>query len=475
LDVLLDAGNPIKTLASSIDSADPRERAGAAVDGDLHTGWVAKAGDRSPTVALKFTSRHTVDGVTVLPIQGAPTSAPTNVLVHAGGAVFRGSLDDGGVLPFPHPVRTDAVTVTVLSSTLRVSTDSVTGTARQLPVGIGEIRLRGPGAPVGQAAARVSVGCDQVSPVALDGARVPMRVQASAVDVLAGRTVRAEPCGPAAINLGNGAHDVRLAASALLAPDSLTFTRSGEAAAEEVLGSAGTLDMRTWSATDRSVRVTATQAALFIVRENANAGWRATLGGTTLAPITVDGWEQGWLVPAGANGVIHLQFRPQRSVDIGLVAGGLAVGVLICGALISGRGRRSTSGALSDATAPGVVIVAAAVLALGAIGGWAGAIVGIVALVVSRQIRKHMRVPAGLAGAALLAAGLASASSAGSAHPVAESRGAQLACLIALALLIVARPYRTPPRAAEAAQQRAFDEVPRDGGDGGGGEGGKDE
>src|SRR5206468_1414735 len=44
LDALLDREQAVKVSASSVDTADPRERAAAAVDHDPRTSWVAGAG-----------------------------------------------------------------------------------------------------------------------------------------------------------------------------------------------------------------------------------------------------------------------------------------------------------------------------------------------------------------------------------------------------------------------------------------------
>ena len=41
LNAFLDQGDPLRASASSVNSMDPRQRPGAAVDGDLRTGWTA--------------------------------------------------------------------------------------------------------------------------------------------------------------------------------------------------------------------------------------------------------------------------------------------------------------------------------------------------------------------------------------------------------------------------------------------------
>ena len=62
-----------------------------------------------------------------------------------------------------------------------------------------------------------------------------------------------------------------------------------------------------------------------IVPESLNTGWVAhTTAGTQLTPVAVNGWQQGWVVPAGTSGTITLTFAPNSLYRAGL-AGGLAL------------------------------------------------------------------------------------------------------------------------------------------------------
>ena len=42
----------------------------------------------------------------------------------------------------------------------------------------------------------------------------------------------------------------------------------------------------------------------------ANPGWTATLNGHRLTPVTLDGWQQAFVVPAGAGGRVAMTFTP---------------------------------------------------------------------------------------------------------------------------------------------------------------------
>ena len=61
-------------------------------------------------------------------------------------------------------------------------------------------------------------------------------------------------------------------------------------------------------------------AGVLELAEASAHGWRATLGGRTLAPTVVDGWAQGFRVPAG-GGALRVGYRdPARSWWLALEA-----------------------------------------------------------------------------------------------------------------------------------------------------------
>ena len=66
------------------------------------------------------------------------------------------------------------------------------------------------------------------------------------------------------------------------------------------------------------------EEAVLAIPENANAGWVATVDGHPLARTRVDGWQQAWIVPAGAGGVVVLACTPDHSDRLGLLIGRLA-------------------------------------------------------------------------------------------------------------------------------------------------------
>ena len=76
------------------------------------------------------------------------------------------------------------------------------------------------------------------------------------------------------------------------------------------------------------------------VHENYDTGWAATLNGRTLTPVRLDGWQQGFVLPAGAGGAVTLTFRPAASYHLFLALSLLAIAVLLAITVWSFTGRR---------------------------------------------------------------------------------------------------------------------------------------
>lgn len=70
---------------------------------------------------------------------------------------------------------------------------------------------------------------------------------------------------------------------------------------------------------------------LIVLSERRESGWRASAEGAELLPVTVDGWAQGWALPAGAGGEIRIE----RSAWWVLPAQLLLIAVLAVTALIA--------------------------------------------------------------------------------------------------------------------------------------------
>ena len=81
-------------------------------------------------------------------------------------------------------------------------------------------------------------------------------------------------------------------------------------------------------------------AAILRTTRNYNAGWVAELDGEELPVQRVDGWAQGWRVPAGEGGELVIRYAPETSYVVVLFTGlAVALGILVLALVLLFRTR----------------------------------------------------------------------------------------------------------------------------------------
>ena len=159
-------------------------------------------------------------------------------------------------------------------------------------------------------------------------------------DLISGAPMRMEGCakGAAGADVSAGAQTVRVKNVGGFEVRDLILTPAFPTVTEPVEGSA---TVRAWGGVDRDVAVDVDEDALLAVTQSTNPGWVATVDGNRLAPVEIDGWMQGWRLPAGTTGVVRLHFAPQTPYLVGLFGGLLlAAGVVLLAAVTLLRRRR---------------------------------------------------------------------------------------------------------------------------------------
>jgi arabinofuranan 3-O-arabinosyltransferase len=103
-----------------------------------------------------------------------------------------------------------------------------------------------------------------------------------------------------------------------------------------------------WGNDDRALTAAAGPATIVNVHENYNPGWVATVGGHQLRGVRLDGWQQGWVLPAAdAPQQVTLKFVPDSSFRAGLVAGAAIALALLAWVVLTIRRRRNGDGVRS--------------------------------------------------------------------------------------------------------------------------------
>jgi arabinofuranan 3-O-arabinosyltransferase len=423
VDTLLDSGQAVRATASSVASTDPRSRAGAAVDGNPATTWSAAPGDPHPTLKLTLASTREVSGLTIHTAASAPVAFPQRVTVQAGRFRWQGAVPDDGVITFNKPIRTRAFSITVDQASLRESESTLTGRTRLLPVGISSLEVIGAPASTVRPVAAVTLGCLDGLTLTVDDQVIPLQLRTSSADVLAGLPGLATPCTDTGtpLQLRAGTHTLRLTGPSGVLPRSLTLTgaSAGASSGANVAVAApdlarstpasGPLAVTRWDPTQRRAAVTTTAASLLVVHENFNAGWSAQINGIQLKAIQVDGWQQGFVLPAGLHGTVALSYGPQRAFDYGLLIGLAAVLALL--ALALAPARRSATGVVAAGRLPWTLQVALLALLGLQTGGAAGVLTVAVIIGAVRGLWPDGRqLPVWIPAATFLGAGIGIAS-----------------------------------------------------------------
>ncbi len=437
--------------ARIVATADSTARLGAGLgarnltDGDLTTAWIA--GDR-PTIHLRWEGKQPVGELVLAPAGGLSTRASEVHISSPDGAAIAG-VDENGWVRFP-PITTDRLDITVTDTAPLTLHNPVADEDLRLPVGLTEAYIpsldqyRTP-QPDGTRA--FSLPCGKGPDVALDGELYQSSVKGTVRDLVERRGVAVTLCqegrGDTEVQLAAGEHRLEGGDAGPLALTDVTLTRG---TVPEEVAAGRELRIRDWLGDRREVTVGSGAASYLTTYENVNDGWRATLNGKELTPVRLDGWQQGWRIPAGAGGSVKLSYEPATTYDAGLIGSGVGIAVLL-GLAVWRRRAPNPDAPQPVPPPPGLWLGTVALTLVGAvIAGWFALLVPALALLAAR--RHTLLVP--IAFAALAAAGIVAAFGAG--EPVGAGGGAfgHLAQLLALTGLfagLVSMRERPPAQA----------------------------
>ncbi|NBE54985.1 DUF3367 domain-containing protein [Streptomyces boluensis] len=440
-------------------SADSTAQMGADIsprnltDGDLTTAWIAGGSGDSAVIHLRWPDKKPVDEI-VLAAAGGLSTRPTKVEISSPDGATVAGVDENGQARFD-AITTDRLDITVTETAPLTLFNPVADEKLQLPVGLTEVyvpalekyRTEQPDKD-----RTFSLACGEGPVLSVDGTFHATSAKGTVRDLTERRPVEVTLCAgderDGSVDLETGTHRVEAGDAGPLAITDVTLD---SARAAEPSGAARQLKVREWSGDRRSLAVGSGEASYLTTYENVNDGWKATLNGTELTSVRLDGWQQGWLVPKGAAGTVELEFEPAGTYRAGLVGGG--VGVLLLLGLVLVR-RRAENPDGPDVTgepraappAPGLLLGTVALTVVGfLIAGPFALLVPVLALLA--RWRHELLVPIGFL--AMAGAGVTAALGAGSA--VAADRGAfsptaQVLALIALfaALVTVRERDRSP-------------------------------
>ncbi|MGA3538539.1 alpha-(1-_3)-arabinofuranosyltransferase family protein [Micromonosporaceae bacterium DT194] len=399
-------------VASSEAVPDPAARAGVVVDGDPETTWYAASDDAHPWLQLAWPTEQTIRGLRLALSDDAAAARPLAVTVLSDQGSRSGILDEGGSIVFEDLMRATAITVLITETQGALSHDPYVNLPEPLTVGVSEVAVlpEGKVRPADQHQ-RVQLPCGTGPTVNVDGQTRTTALVASRRELLELREVEVALCGADAarpVPATSGEVRVVAVASTVSEPTRLALIPRGnsdgtvaDAAAERPV------EVRQWQNARRLLTLQPSTAdQIVVLRENVNEGWEAIADGVTLTPLTIDGWQQGWLVPAGVT-ELELRFAPNNAYVTALAGGAVLLGGTGLLAMVPGRAkagamavsvparrRRPVAAAVIGAialltvgglTAAGVALLAAAVFVVFA------AVAPILAEEDRRQLRQGLR------------------------------------------------------------------------------------
>jgi arabinofuranan 3-O-arabinosyltransferase len=431
----------------------------AATDGDPATAWTAPQRvvqhKSPPTLTVTLPRPTEVAGLRLVPSRSALPAHPTVVAVNLGdGPQVRELKKGDGISSGPQtlslkPRVTDTVSISLLDWEDVIDRNAL-GFDQLKPPGLAEVAVLGadgnPIAPADAARNRVreiTVGCDgdlQGPVIAVAGRFVHTSIHTTVGALLDGGPIPALPCDRDPIALPVGEQELLISPGTQFVVDGAQL--STPAAAELPGASAVRAQTGAWGPSRREVQAPASATSrVLVIPESINPGWVArTSAGERLTPVAVNGWQQGWLVPAGSPGTITLTFASNS-----LYRAGLAVGLALLPLLAALALWRTRRGRTDDAPArpwtSGAWAAVAVLAAGGVIAGAVGVLVVGAALALRYGLRHRQRWRDDVT-VALSASGLILAGAALSRHPwrsvggyAGHSANVQLLALISLAVL----------------------------------------
>ncbi|WP_194289003.1 MULTISPECIES: alpha-(1-_3)-arabinofuranosyltransferase domain-containing protein [unclassified Nocardioides] len=330
----------VQVAASSFLGSDPAVSPRMVHDGEPTTSWISDPRDPRPELRLDLGRERRVDTLDI--------SSSGELVTRPRRAVLVGDDGERRTVDLGSSIRVARGFAPMRTSTLRIIFERAEGAVR--PIGISELSLGDVPVTVPMDGSTVTgAACGFGPTLVVDGESYPTRVRGAMGAVYGNGLLAVEPCGKRQrIRLDAGTHRVELRSSAQFQPIQMRLEAVEETAEPRA---SRKVEMLSAERTEMAMRVSDGEEAILSLPQSTNIGWVARAGDRVLDPIEVDGWAQGWIVPADVSGDITVTFDPQDSYFRNLVLGlGVAAAVLLAGmvALVQVLRRRREPGAAPE-------------------------------------------------------------------------------------------------------------------------------
>ena len=333
LDALLDSvvhppgPGVLQVSVASTAGAQPAGFPASLISGSASTPWTADTA--SPVIHLRWPGQRRIASMIVRPAAGLP-STPLTVKITSPDGTRQAPIGPGGLVQFSAPLTTNRMDVSfprVRQATIITST----GQLETLPVRLSQLSvpaLAGLRPVTPPASAGIFLACGQGPDLTVDGHLYQTSVSGTIGELTQYLPLQVRLCAPdGALSLGAGRRTLTAATPGTFAVTDLSLT--GLNAAPVSSGGSRAVTVRSWQPDQRVVAIGSGAASYLEVHENYDRGWAATLNGRPLTPVRLDGWQQAFVVPAGAGGTVTMSFRPAGTYHVVLIVSILAAALLL--------------------------------------------------------------------------------------------------------------------------------------------------
>ena len=341
LDALLSSVTPppgpgvLQVGVASTPGALPAGFPASLISGSAGMPWTADTA--SPVIHLSWHGQRRISSLIVRPAAGLP-STPLTVKITSPDGTRQASIGPGGLVTFA-PLTTDRMDVS-FPRARQATIITSTGQLQTLPVRLSQLSvpaLAGLRAVTPSPQAKFVLACGQGPALTVDGHVYQTSVSGTIGQLSQYLPLPVRLCAPGnALSLGAGRHTLTAATPGTFAVTDLSLTGVNAVASGSGASlAARAVTVRSWQPDQRLLGIGPGAASYLEVHENFNPGWAAALNGRALTPVRLDGWQQGFIMPAGAGGTMTLIFRPAGTYHVALVASILAALLLLAVAVWS--------------------------------------------------------------------------------------------------------------------------------------------
>ena len=275
------------------------------------TPWIAGLSDRSPSLTLRWVGNRSINSISLGLSRQA--SRPTEVTVTSPTGSRTLSSPTGWRCHFCSHDHQHADHPLPRGVHARFNPPQRTARGRPtaspkigLPVGLSSIgvpALQTQAAPSPSLRTPVSMACGTCADLKVDGASLPTQVTGTYGNLVNLQPLDIRACTFATTTLTAGQHVISFPAGSAFRVTSVLVSQPSSSTTQRQARGVGVMS---WTPGKRTLRIGAGPATYVQVAQSFNSGWVATFDGRTLKAVSLSGWEQGWILPAGVSGVMTM-------------------------------------------------------------------------------------------------------------------------------------------------------------------------